>query len=292
MIGRLVSLVAAGAVAAGAGQRGAHGALRTLTCEPPRTIRRLPRAPRCVRVLRFASRLLPPLRCLARSSRARAICSSRHQVRPNVPPRSCPLHSTPSTHVTRRLPADQSFPDHFVSAPSARAGYGLVLLCNVATAVYLTAIGRIGRRTGLNSFGLMWLNGVLCAPVLFGYTALSGKLRLALDFPEMSGFGFRAVLGLSCVLAFALNYTIFLNTAVNSALTQTVCGSIKDVLVVGLGFRSFGGVPFDPLNSLGIALGFAGSALYAHCRLTGAGGGMQPAQAGKGAAGTGGGKAG
>lgn len=163
----------------------------------------------------------------------------------------------------------------------------MVLLCNLATAVYLSAIGRVGRRTGLNSFGLMWLNGMLCFPSLLAYTFFSGKLRLALEFPEMASAGFRAVVATSCVLAFALNYTIFLNTAVNSALTQTVCGSVKDVLVILLGFRSFGGVPFEPFNFAGIALGFAGSALYAHCKLRGGGGGGGGKAGGGGGAGGG-----
>lgn len=35
------------------------------------------------------------------------------------------------------------------------------------------------------------------------------------------------VILLSCMLAFCLNYTIFLNTSLNSPLTQTMCGNIK-----------------------------------------------------------------
>ena len=32
---------------------------------------------------------------------------------------------------------------------------------------------------------------------------------------------------LSCILAFFLNYSVFLNTTLNSALTQTMCGNLK-----------------------------------------------------------------
>lgn len=35
------------------------------------------------------------------------------------------------------------------------------------------------------------------------------------------------VLLLSCILAFFLNYSVFLNTTLNSALTQTICGNLK-----------------------------------------------------------------
>lgn len=37
----------------------------------------------------------------------------------------------------------------------------------------------------------------------------------------------QAVIVLSCALAFLLNYSVFLNTTINSALTQTVCGNLK-----------------------------------------------------------------
>ncbi|CAI5474033.1 unnamed protein product [Closterium sp. Yama58-4] len=55
----------------------------------------------------------------------------------------------------------------------------------------------------------------------------------------------QAVLSMSCLMAFALNYTIFLNTSINSALTQTMCGNIKDLGTVGIGWALFGGLPFD-----------------------------------------------
>ena len=143
--------------------------------------------------------------------------------------------------------------------------------CNAATALYLATIARLGRRTGLNSFGLMWCNGLLCAPMLAGGAAAAGELRASLAFPHLRDAGFLVVLAGSCTLAFVLNYAIFLNTTVNSALTQTICGNAKDVVVILLGYRSFGGVAFDPLNAAGIALGLGGSALYAACKMRGAG---------------------
>ncbi|KAF2584400.1 hypothetical protein F2Q70_00034105 [Brassica cretica] len=43
----------------------------------------------------------------------------------------------------------------------------------------------------------------------------------------------------------SLGKCIFLNTTLNSALTQTVCGNMKDLFTVGLGWMLFGGLPFD-----------------------------------------------
>ncbi|KAH1203553.1 Nucleotide-sugar uncharacterized transporter 3 [Glycine max] len=58
------------------------------------------------------------------------------------------------------------------------------------------------------------------------------------------------ILLFSCVLAFFLNYCIFLNTTLNSAVTQTICGNLK-------------------WNIIGQFLGFAGSGLYAYYKLIG-----------------------
>ncbi|KAK8952952.1 hypothetical protein KSP40_PGU015707 [Platanthera guangdongensis] len=53
----------------------------------------------------------------------------------------------------------------------------------------------------------------------------------------------RAVMICSCILAFALNYSIFLNTTLNSAVTQTICGNLKDLFTITLGWLLFGGLP-------------------------------------------------
>ncbi|CAI5529409.1 unnamed protein product [Closterium sp. Naga37s-1] len=148
-------------------------------------------------------------------------------------------------------------------------GYSLVFLSNITTALYLAFIARLGKATGLNSFGLMWCNGVICIPALLLWTFLSGEIQRALDFPALLQPNFLVVLSMSCLMAFALNYTIFLNTSLNSALTQTMCGNIKDLGTVGIGWALFGGLPFDLGNIIGQVMGFMGSGLYAYCKIKG-----------------------
>eukprot|EP00245_Coleochaete_scutata_P009792 TRINITY_DN3309_c0_g2_i1.p1 TRINITY_DN3309_c0_g2~~TRINITY_DN3309_c0_g2_i1.p1 ORF type:complete len:335 (+),score=44.64 TRINITY_DN3309_c0_g2_i1:159-1163(+) len=148
-------------------------------------------------------------------------------------------------------------------------GYALVFLSNFTTAVYLTFIGKLGKSTGLNSFGLMWCNGVICMPILLIWSLISGELVASFHFVHINNLGFQLVMLMSCVMAFCLNYTIFLNTALNSALTQTMCGNFKDLGVVSFGWLWFGGLPFDWLNVVGQGLGFIGSGLYAWSKLRG-----------------------
>ncbi|WCJ30307.1 UDP-N-acetylglucosamine transporter UGNT1 [Euphorbia peplus] len=148
-------------------------------------------------------------------------------------------------------------------------GYAVVFLANFTTAIYLATISRIGKSSGLNSFGLMWCNGVVCGPVLLFWTFIRGELGMTLNFPHLSSPGFLVVLFFSCSLAFLLNYSIFLNTTLNSAVTQTICGNLKDLFTIGLGWVIFGGLPFDIFNVIGQFLGFLGSAMYAYYRMTG-----------------------
>ncbi|KAI4377614.1 hypothetical protein MLD38_015212 [Melastoma candidum] len=148
-------------------------------------------------------------------------------------------------------------------------GYFVVFLANITTAIYLATIARVGKSSGLNSFGLMWCNGIVCGPLLLIWTFLTGDLVQAMRFPYLFSPGFMVVLLCSCMLAFFLNYSIFLNTTLNSALTQTICGNLKDLFTIGLGWMIFGGLPFDMLNVIGQLLGFIGSGLYAYFKLIG-----------------------
>ncbi|XP_008785782.1 UDP-N-acetylglucosamine transporter UGNT1-like [Phoenix dactylifera] len=148
-------------------------------------------------------------------------------------------------------------------------GYSIVFIANIATAIYLATIARVGKSSGLNSFGLMWCNGLVCGPIFFFWTFIWGDLKLTMNFPHLYSPGFQAVMLLSCIMAFFLNYSIFLNTTLNSAVTQTICGNLKDFFTVGFGWLVFGGLPFDLLNVIGQGLGFVGSGLYAYCKLKG-----------------------
>uniref|UniRef100_A0A7N0ZVP0 Sugar phosphate transporter domain-containing protein n=1 Tax=Kalanchoe fedtschenkoi TaxID=63787 RepID=A0A7N0ZVP0_KALFE len=147
--------------------------------------------------------------------------------------------------------------------------YGIVFLANICTAIYLALIARIGKSSGLNSFGLMWCNGIICAPILLLSSILRRDFQVILNFPHLYAPGFQVVMLLSCVMAFLLNYTVFLNTTLNSALTQTVLGNLKDLFTVVLGWLLFGGLPFDLVNIAGQSLGFFGSFLYAYYKLKG-----------------------
>ncbi|KAB2027165.1 hypothetical protein ES319_D05G016400v1 [Gossypium barbadense] len=132
--------------------------------------------------------------------------------------------------------------------------YSIVFMANICSAVYLASIAHIG---------------IICAPILLFWTSFKGDLEALMSFPYLYSSGFQVVMLLSCIMAFLINYYVFLNTTLNSALTQTICGNLKDLFTIGLGWLLFGGLPFDLMNVLGQSLGFLGSCLYAYCKLKG-----------------------
>ncbi|OMO57736.1 hypothetical protein COLO4_35141 [Corchorus olitorius] len=69
--------------------------------------------------------------------------------------------------------------------------YSIVFMANICTAIYLASIARIGKTSGLNSFGLMWCNGVICAPILFLWTLFKGDLEAMMNFTYLYSTGFQ-----------------------------------------------------------------------------------------------------
>ncbi|KAI5411883.1 UDP-N-acetylglucosamine transporter UGNT1 isoform X2 [Lathyrus oleraceus] len=147
--------------------------------------------------------------------------------------------------------------------------YSVVFIENMCKAVYLASISRVGKASGLNIFGLVWSNVLICGPMLFFWSLLRGDLQSTLNFTYLLYPGFQVVMILSCAFTFFINYIVVLNTTVNSALTQAICGNLKDVFTSGFGWIIFGGLPYDLFNVLGQSLGFFGSCLYAYCKIQG-----------------------
>ena len=69
------------------------------------------------------------------------------------------------------------------------------------------------------------------------------------------------------LLGSVLNYSIFLCTAYNSALTTAVIGCLKNVLTAYLGMIVFSDFSYNVLNFVGINVSIAGSVYYTYCEL-------------------------
>lgn len=134
---------------------------------------------------------------------------------------------------------------------------------------------------------MMLYNNVLSLPVVLLMSLSLGELEGLAKFPYLYDPGFLFCFFFSSSLAFILNYSIFLCTTLNSALTTSVTGApapvtalaqparcaplrrpppsrgacagqIKNVATTVVGLFLFGDVQFHPLNIVGLALGVLG----------------------------------
>eukprot|EP00126_Sphaerothecum_destruens_P001902 Sdes_comp15336_c0_seq2m4199 len=143
--------------------------------------------------------------------------------------------------------------------------YLIVFFYNSITAIYLVLINRVSSSLKVSSFDLMFYNSFFCAPLIFLISSFKNDFFIAFtQFPHLSSLGFQISLAGSSFLAFALNYTIFWNTRVNSALSQTVSGQVKDLLTVFLGVYFFNSQSMDSMEAFACLVGFVGSAYYAY----------------------------
>lgn len=139
-------------------------------------------------------------------------------------------------------------------------GYILVGICSVATALYLILIVKVGKRTNLDTFGLLFYNNIISLPLMLIYMLLfSDEFSNVHRYPYITDAKFWAFLLFSAAQATLLNIAIFMCTKLNSPLATTVTGQIKDLITVGFGLFVFGDVTLSGPNLLGLGVSLVGS---------------------------------
>jgi len=87
------------------------------------------------------------------------------------------------------------------------------------------------------------------------------------QFPGWSNVNFVIMLMVTCCMGSILNYSIFLCTTVNSALTTAVVGTLKNVATTYIGMLVFSDYKFTIVNFIGINISIIGSLYYTYCNL-------------------------
>ncbi|KAK4389024.1 UDP-galactose/UDP-glucose transporter 7 [Sesamum angolense] len=130
--------------------------------------------------------------------------------------------------------------------------------------MYLVLVEKSGAEDGLSSIEIMFYNSVLSLPFLLFLIIATGEFpnSLSILFTKSASLSFLVILLLSLVMSIVLNYTMFLCTIVNSALTTTIVGVLKGVGSTTLGFVLLGGVQVHALNVTGLVINTAGGVWY------------------------------
>lgn len=145
----------------------------------------------------------------------------------------------------------------------SKEGYVLVLVCCVATALYLILIVKLGKHPSLDTFSLLYFNNLLSFPLMLFYLlAFTTELQEVPHYQHIHSSKFWAFLLFSAAQATLLNVAIFLCTRLNSPLATTVTGQVKDFVTVGFGLVVFGDVKLSVPNLIGLAVSMFGSVLY------------------------------
>ncbi|BES99754.1 UDP-sugar transporter [Nesidiocoris tenuis] len=152
-------------------------------------------------------------------------------------------------------------------------GYVFVLLSDVLTAsngVFTKQIlsapvgGAASSTPPLGKYGVMFYCAFFMTPVAFGALCLSGDVARVEEFTLWSDPFFLIQFFGSCCMGFILNYSVVLCTQHNSALTTTIMGCLKNILVTYLGMFIGGDYIFSMPNFVGINLSVIGSLLYTY----------------------------
>lgn len=147
-------------------------------------------------------------------------------------------------------------------------GYSMALTSVFFQTMYLVLVEKSGAEDGLSSIEIMFYNSFLSLPFLLFLIIATGEFpnSLSILFAKSNSLYFLVILVLSLVMGIVLNFTMFLCTIVNSALTTTIVGVLKGVGSTTLGFVLLGGVQVHTLNVTGLLINTAGGVWYSYAK--------------------------
>lgn len=143
-------------------------------------------------------------------------------------------------------------------------GYTMIMLNNLFTALNGVYLKKASMSNKLTKLSVLYYNSMFSAialVVLFVFLPREQLVEI-ITYEQWLHLDFVVLFVLAAVLGCILNYSIFLCTATNSALTTTVVGCLKNILTTYLGILVGGDYHFTILNFAGLNISIIGSLIY------------------------------
>ncbi|CAK8696289.1 unnamed protein product [Clavelina lepadiformis] len=142
--------------------------------------------------------------------------------------------------------------------------YAMGITSAILMSLQLIVLQYNGTEKHLTSLDLLYVNSINCIPIVF--TLSLGTFTDVLNYPHWTDIGFLFSFFLVVISGCVLNYSMFLCTTINSALTTTCVGAIKSGFTTLIGIFAFGDVTPTAPFLVGQAINFGGGLMYAYAK--------------------------